>query len=911
MEVEICTVGGYNEVGKNMTAIRIDDEVILCDMGIFLPPVIDLQQAEDDQKRLLDAPQLIKIGAIPDDSAIEDWKGKVKAIVLGHAHLDHIGAVQYLAAKYRAPIIGSPFAIEVLKSILEGEKVQLPNKMMPTPLDKRIKLTDKLDLELISISHSTLQCSLVAIHTKKGVILYATDFKLDNNPIVGNKPNYKRLRELGTDGKLLLCICECLYAPKEIKTPSESVARELLKDVLLGVDNRDKAIFVTTFASHIPRIRSIIDFGKRLNRRVIILGRSMARYIKAAEKLGLAQLSKEATVIPYKQEIAKKLHEIEKNRGKYLVICTGNQAEPGSILDKIATGQLHFNFREEDQVVFSCKTIPVSINIANREMLENKLKQRKVRIFTDIHVSIPGSTEVVVNDEKGMKIKKIEEIKPGEPLKTLAFDKNLKAQWFDAKQVQHLYSGPLYKITTKSGRSVEVTSGHSLFKLQKGEIHSIKGDNLKTGDYLAIPKQFQWRKKLTEIDLAPYVEVHHHAKPNLTINEEGIYYAKRKIAPRKLPLNSDTARILGYYLAEGSAPRHLSLVFSKEELTLINDDLKPSIHSVFPSNVQTIPSQKNSIEVQFGANILKRIFKKWFGDNARTKKIPQFVYSADQEFKLHFLGAYINGDGHAEFKTKGSKRIRIKTASKKLASDLIYLFNQVGICAKFDHEQKNPPRCIGGNKKQTAETTSYVLRIQSRNDLKTLYPHLSEKYRAPIKEYLHLRDYTFQTYPPQALPVQQIDLTEIKAKKGSYLEEIKLYNPTWKKKKQHISCEILKRDTKELTGAIKMIMDGDLLFDPIKKIETREYTGEVYDLEVPGAENFLGGFGGIFLHNSGHSGREDLRDFISMIKPKHLIPCHGEPSMEGAFSNLAVEMNYKPGETIHVMNNGQKLKLEF
>src|SRR3989344_8329986 len=103
MEVEICSVGGYNEVGKNMTAIRIDDEVILCDMGIFLPPIVDLQQDEMQEKQTFSSPQLIKVGAIPDDSVLEDWKSKVKAIVLGHAHLDHIGAVQYLAAKYRAP----------------------------------------------------------------------------------------------------------------------------------------------------------------------------------------------------------------------------------------------------------------------------------------------------------------------------------------------------------------------------------------------------------------------------------------------------------------------------------------------------------------------------------------------------------------------------------------------------------------------------------------------------------------------------------------------------------------------------------------------------------------------------------------------------------------------------------------
>ncbi|MFA4887397.1 MAG: RNase J family beta-CASP ribonuclease [Candidatus Nanoarchaeia archaeon] len=387
MEVEICSVGGYNEVGKNMTAIRIDDEVILCDMGIFLPPIVDLQQDDQQRQKNMSSPELIKIGAIPDDTVLDEWKDKVKAIVLGHAHLDHIGAVQYLAGKYRAPIIGSPFSLQVLKSILEDDKIDLPNKINPIAMDKKVRITDNIELELISISHSTLQCSIVALHTKDGVVLYATDFKLDNQPVVGNKPNYKRLRELGDSGKVLLCICECLYAPKNNKTPSESVAREMLKDVLLGVDNHDKAVFVTTFASHLPRIRSIIDFGKRLNRRVLVLGRSMNRYIRAAEKLNLVQFTKEVKMVPYRKDVEKILQEVERNRGKYLVLCTGNQGEPGSILDKILSGQLHFNFHEEDHLVFSCKTIPASVNIANREKMEMQFKKKKVRLFTDIHVS--------------------------------------------------------------------------------------------------------------------------------------------------------------------------------------------------------------------------------------------------------------------------------------------------------------------------------------------------------------------------------------------------------------------------------------------------------------------------------------------------------------------------------------------
>jgi ribonuclease J len=172
-----------------------------------------------------------------------------------------------------------------------------------------------------------------------------------------------------------------------MKTPSEKVAKELLQDVLLGVENSGKAIYVTTFASHLARIRSIIDCGKRMKRKVVILGRSMGRYIRAAENLDLVKFSKETDMSVYRNEIKKKLAEINKNPGKYLIIGTGNQGEPNSILDKIVNGVFPFSLKEGDHVIFSCKTIPHPMNIANRAAIEEKLKRFKVRIFTEIHVS--------------------------------------------------------------------------------------------------------------------------------------------------------------------------------------------------------------------------------------------------------------------------------------------------------------------------------------------------------------------------------------------------------------------------------------------------------------------------------------------------------------------------------------------
>ncbi len=384
MSVEICTVGGFSEVGRNMTAVKVDDDVVLLDMGIFLPAIVGLES--EDGGRNVSAAKMIEIGAIPDDRVIEGWRSQVKGIIFGHAHLDHIAAAPYLASRYKCPIYGTPFSLEIIKSILHDEEQKLPNKFITVNPNSSFKLTPKITVEFIGITHSTLQCSMIALHTPYGIVLYACDFKFDNTPVLGDKPNYKRLQELGQEGVLMLLV-ECLYAHKEMKTPSEKVAKEMLQDVLFGVENKGKAVFVTTFGSHLPRIKTVVEAGKKLKRKVVILGRSMGKYIGAAEKLGLVHFSRDIELATYKGHMKKILHEVEQNRGKYLVLCTGSQGEPGSILDKILSGELPFNFSEEDHVIFSCKTIPAAINIANREAMEARLKKNKVRIFTEIHVS--------------------------------------------------------------------------------------------------------------------------------------------------------------------------------------------------------------------------------------------------------------------------------------------------------------------------------------------------------------------------------------------------------------------------------------------------------------------------------------------------------------------------------------------
>ena len=382
--MELFSVGGYSEVGKNMSAVKVNDSIIILDMGMFLPALVDFEEG-GGERRNLTTEGLIKLGAIPNDKILQPLKDKVKGIVLGHCHLDHIGATSFLAPHYDAPILGTPYTMEVLKHELINERVKLNNKLIGVNPNSTYKL-DNIDVEFIHMTHSTLQTSLVALHTKEGTILYANDFKFDNSPVIQKKPNYKRLKQLGKENVIALVV-ESLYAHQEGKTPSEKVAKEMLKDVMLGVESSENAIIATTFASHISRLKSMAEFGEKLNRKVVFLGRSMMKYIDAAESLKLVNFSKKADVIGYSDKVKRKLKEINKNRNKYVIVCTGGQGEPGSILDRLASRQLPFELMKEDHVIFSNRTIPAEINIRNRDKLERELKNKHVRVFKDVHSS--------------------------------------------------------------------------------------------------------------------------------------------------------------------------------------------------------------------------------------------------------------------------------------------------------------------------------------------------------------------------------------------------------------------------------------------------------------------------------------------------------------------------------------------
>ena len=241
-------------------------------------------------------------------------------------------------------------------------------------------------VDFINITHSTIQASFVAIHTEKGVVLYANDFKLDDTPILGAIPNYKRLREIAKEGVYAL-IVDSLYSGTDRKTPSEKIARSLLEEVLLTIQNRNAGIIVTTFSSHIARLKSIVEFGKKLNRDVVFLGRSLNKYSMAAQNVKLAPFLNQVSISKYRRQVEKTLRQVEKNRKKYLIVCTGHQGEPGSILERLSRNQLPFRINKDDNIIFSSSVIPTEINKQSFSKMETRLRKRKPRLFRDVHVS--------------------------------------------------------------------------------------------------------------------------------------------------------------------------------------------------------------------------------------------------------------------------------------------------------------------------------------------------------------------------------------------------------------------------------------------------------------------------------------------------------------------------------------------
>ena len=385
MDIEIIAVGGYDEVGRNMTAVRCGKEIVIFDMGLRLDQVMIHEDAEIENMHSLD---LIKIKAIPDDTMMNTIEGTVKAIVCTHGHLDHIGAIPKLAHRYNAPIISTPYTTELIRQQISGEqKFGVNNKLFALKSGQRYTISPTLTLEFVRMQHSIIDTVMAVLHTPHGAIVYALDFKLDRTPVIGEPPDFARLRQIGKEGVIAL-IVESTNIDRPGRCPSERIARDLVRDTITSYEDDKNAILVSTFSSHISRVKTIAECAHEIGRKPILLGRSMEKYSVTAEQMKLVSFPSTTSVFGNRRTVDRTLRRMMKaGKDKFLPIITGHQGEPGSILTRIATGDTPFLLTKGDKVLFSANVIPNPMNYGQRYMVEAHLRLAGARIFEDLHVS--------------------------------------------------------------------------------------------------------------------------------------------------------------------------------------------------------------------------------------------------------------------------------------------------------------------------------------------------------------------------------------------------------------------------------------------------------------------------------------------------------------------------------------------
>jgi ribonuclease J len=385
MDIEIIAVGGYDEVGRNMTAVRCGKEIVIFDMGLRLDQVMIHEDAEVENMHSLD---LIQMKAIPDDTMMNTVEGSVKAIVCSHGHLDHIGAIPKLAHRYNAPIISTPYTTELIRQQIAGEqKFGVNNKLFALKAGQKYTLSQNLVLEFVRMQHSIIDTVTPVLHTPYGAVVYSCDFKLDRTPVIGEPPDFARLAQIGKEGVAAL-IVESTYVDLRGRAPSERIARDLVRDTITSYEDDKNAILVSTFSSHIARVKTIAECAHEIGRKPILLGRSMERYSSTAEQMKLVAFPETMSMFGNRRTVDRTMRRMMKaGKEKFLPIVTGHQGEPGSILTRVVLGDTPYKVDKGDKVIFSAKVIPNPMNRGQRYMIEAHLGMSGARIHEDLHVS--------------------------------------------------------------------------------------------------------------------------------------------------------------------------------------------------------------------------------------------------------------------------------------------------------------------------------------------------------------------------------------------------------------------------------------------------------------------------------------------------------------------------------------------
>ncbi|MDI6744280.1 MAG: ribonuclease J [Thermodesulfovibrionales bacterium] len=364
--LSIIPLGGVEEIGLNMTVIGYGDDLIIIDAGLMFP--------EEDM--------LGVDFVIPDFSYLIENKDKIKGIVITHGHEDHTGALPLLLKEIDVPIYGTPLTLGLVKEKLKEHSLENATLIPVKPRD--VVNLGAFSIEFVRVTHSIVDGVGLGIDTPLGKIVHTGDFKLDPTPVDGQLMDFHKFSEYGEKGTLLM-LSDSTNAEKGGFTFSEKEVRRAFEDIFSTSQGR---IIIATFASNIHRIQQAIDVAVKFGRKVILCGRSIVSNAQIALDLGYLQIPRETWL---RLEDLKKLEDKE-----VVIITTGSQGEPMSVLSRIATDE-HKNIKAKhgDTVILSAKMIPGNERSIGR--IINHLFKRGANVIyekvSEIHVSGHASKE--------------------------------------------------------------------------------------------------------------------------------------------------------------------------------------------------------------------------------------------------------------------------------------------------------------------------------------------------------------------------------------------------------------------------------------------------------------------------------------------------------------------------------------
>lgn len=330
-------LGGLGEIGKNMTVVKFDDEILVIDAGLMFP-----------EEELLGIDVVI-----PDISYLLENRQLVRGIVLTHGHEDHIGALPYVLRELNVPVYGTALTIGLLEAKLKEAGIK-DAKLHVQKQGTQFRV-GKFRVELLRTCHSIPDACAIAIHTPYGVIFHTGDFKFDQTPVDGKLTDFQRIAELGYKGVLLM-MSDSTNAERPGYSLSEKMVGKSFDDIFRGIEGR---IIVATFASNVHRVQQVIDAAYNYKRKVAVAGRSLVNTVSVAQELGYLNVPKNLLI---------ELEDINKYpANKVVIITTGSQGEPMSGLSRMAmSDHRKVQIIEGDTIILSANPIPGNEKLINR-----------------------------------------------------------------------------------------------------------------------------------------------------------------------------------------------------------------------------------------------------------------------------------------------------------------------------------------------------------------------------------------------------------------------------------------------------------------------------------------------------------------------------------------------------------------